>query len=142
MTLQASGQISFGNIADEMQVDTENVSLASQSTDNVNGYSEPYPNATAPYAISEFYSYNHLAPRPEKSERRLKYNIEYIADSPMGIPMYYFNYINEAHGKGKFIGTMVDDLERLGFSDVLSTVDGNIFVNYSKIDVPFAQIED
>ena len=141
MTLQTEGQISFGNIAEEMQVDTINVSLTGQSTDNVNGYSEPYPNATAPYAISEFYSYNHTAGQG-RSERRLKYNIEYIADSPMGIPMYYFNYINEAHGKGKFIGTMTDDLERLGFSDVLSTVDGNIFVNYSKIDVPFAQIED
>lgn len=77
-----------------------------------------------------------------RSERRLKYNIEYIADSPMGIPMYYFNYINEAHGKGRYVGTMVDDLQRLGFNDVLSTIDGEIFVNYSKIDVPFAQIED
>ena len=79
---------------------------------------------------------------PGRSERRLKYNIEYIADSPMGIPMYYFNYINEAHGKGRYVGTMVDDLQRLGFNDVLSTIDGEIFVNYSKIDVPFAQIED
>ena len=77
-----------------------------------------------------------------RSERRLKYNIEYITDSPMGIPMYYFNYINEAHGKGRYVGTMVDDLQRLGYSDVLSTVNGDVYVNYAKIDVPFMKLED
>ncbi len=76
-----------------------------------------------------------------KSERRLKYNIEFIGDSPMGIPMYHFNYKDESHGKGRFVGTMVDDLERLGFSNTLLTAaDGSIFVNYSQIDVPFHNV--
>lgn len=75
-----------------------------------------------------------------RSERRLKYNIEFIGDSPMGIPMYHFNYKDESHGKGRFIGTMVDDLQRLGFEDVLINTDDGIFVDYSKIDVPFHNI--
>ena len=75
-----------------------------------------------------------------RSERRLKYNIEFIGDSPMGIPMYHFNYKDESHGKGRFIGTMVDDLQRLGFEDVLINTNDGIFVNYDKIDVPFQPI--
>ena len=75
-----------------------------------------------------------------RSERRLKYNIEYMGDSPMGIPMYHFNYKDESHGKGRFVGTMVDDLERLGFEDVLINTNDGIFVNYDKIDVPFQPI--
>ncbi len=59
----------------------------------------------------------------------------------MGIPMYHFNYKDESHGKGRFVGTMVDDLERLGFSNTLLTAaDGSIFVNYSQIDVPFHNV--
>lgn len=75
-----------------------------------------------------------------RSERRLKYNIEFIGDSPMGIPMYHFNYKNEEHGKGRFIGTMVDDLQRLGFEDSLFEQNGEIWVNYHKLDVPFESV--
>ena len=77
---------------------------------------------------------------PPPSERRLKYNIEYIGDSPMGIPMYHFNYKDESHGKGRFVGTMVDDLERLGFEAALIRTDGITLVDYSKIDVPFKSV--
>lgn len=75
-----------------------------------------------------------------RSERRLKYNIEFIGDSPMGIPMYHFNYKNEEHGKGRFVGTMVDDLQRLGFEKALIRTKDGIFVNYDKIDVPFHNV--
>jgi hypothetical protein len=77
-----------------------------------------------------------------RSERRLKYNIEFIGDSPMGIPMYHFNYKDESYGKGRFIGTMVDDLERLGFEDSVFEQNGEIWVNYDKIDVPFMKLKD
>jgi hypothetical protein len=72
-----------------------------------------------------------------KSERRLKYDIELVGESAMGIPIYHFNYKDEANGKGRFIGTMVDDLERLGFEDVLIHTKDGILVDYNKIDVPF-----
>ncbi len=75
-----------------------------------------------------------------RSERRLKYNIEYMGDSLMGIPMYHFNYKDESYGKGRFVGTMVDDLERLGFEKALIRTEDGIFVNYDKIDVPFHNI--
>ena len=75
-----------------------------------------------------------------RSERRLKYNIEFIGDSPLGIPIYHFNYKNELYGKGRFIGTMVDDLQRLGYEDVLINTDDGIFVDYNKIDVPFHNV--
>ena len=58
----------------------------------------------------------------------------------MGIPMYHFNYKDETNGKGTFIGTMVDDLQRLGFEDVLRHTEEGILVDYSKIDVPFHTI--
>ena len=76
-----------------------------------------------------------------KSERRLKYNIEFVGNSPMGIPMYHFNYKNEKDGVGRFIGTMVDDLQRLGFEDALIYGEDAIYVNYSKIDVPFENVK-
>ena len=76
-----------------------------------------------------------------RSERRLKYNIEFIGDSPMGIPMYHFNYKNEEHGKGRFVGTMVDDLQRLGFEDNVFEQNGELWVIYDKkIDVPFESV--
>ena len=75
-----------------------------------------------------------------KSERHLKYNIELVGESAMGIPMYHFNYKDEANGKGRFIGTMVDDLERLGFHEALTHTEDGILVDYSKIDVPFHTI--
>ena len=75
-----------------------------------------------------------------RSERRLKYNIEFIGESPMGIPMYHFNYKDESHGKGRFVGTMVDDLQRLGFEDSLFEQNGEIWVNYHKLDVPFESV--
>ena len=37
---------------------------------------------------------------------------------------------------------MVDDLERLGFEDSVFEQNGEIWVNYDKIDVPFMKLED
>jgi len=73
-----------------------------------------------------------------RSERRLKKNIEYIGISPMGIPIYHFEYKNSEHapnGKGRYVGTMVDELQKLGFLDVLFTKDGDVWVDYNKLDI-------
>jgi len=77
-----------------------------------------------------------------KSERHLKTDIEFIGESKMGIPMYHFNYKDVANGIGRFIGTMVDDLQRLGFEDVLIHSEDGILVDYNKIDVPFGNISN
>jgi len=55
--------------------------------------------------------------------------------------MYHFNYKNEKDGVGRFVGTMVDDLQRLGFEDALIYGDDAIYENYSKIDVPFELVK-
>jgi len=73
-----------------------------------------------------------------RSERRLKKNIEYIGISPMGIPIYHFEYKNSEHapnGKGRYVGTMADELQKLGFLDVLFTKDGDVWVDYNKLDI-------
>lgn len=73
-----------------------------------------------------------------RSERRLKSNINFIGNSPMGIPIYEFEYKNPLHapyGPGKYIGTMVDDLQKLGLGHIIFEKDGSLWVDYDKIDV-------
>jgi hypothetical protein len=77
-----------------------------------------------------------------KSERHLKSDIKLIGESKMGIPIYHFNYKDVADGIGRFVGTMVDDLQRLGFKDALIHTEDTILVDYSKIDVPFGNINN
>jgi len=75
-----------------------------------------------------------------RSERRYKQNIKQIGTSPMGIPIYEFEYKNKLHGSGKYVGAMVDDLMRIGFESALYTLNNEIWVDYDKIDVPFEKI--
>lgn len=73
-----------------------------------------------------------------RSERRLKFNIEFIGNSKSGIPMYHYEYKNPIHapyGPGRYVGTMVDDLIRLGYSKSIIDIDGDIFVDYNQLDV-------
>lgn len=75
-----------------------------------------------------------------KSERRLKMNIELIGTSPMGIPIYEFEYKNKLNGAGRYVGTMVDDLERLGFTNAILNMGNEIWVDYNQIDVDFKKV--
>jgi hypothetical protein len=65
MTITGSGQISFADINIELNRNaTASLSLASASIGfyaPINKCASPFPNSTAPYAISEWYGYNHLA---------------------------------------------------------------------------------
>lgn len=61
MALQSSGQISLGDIANEMGVSLSNVSLFAYSSLNVNQNSTSKPDGSAPHSISEFYGYDHTA---------------------------------------------------------------------------------
>lgn len=73
-----------------------------------------------------------------RSERRLKTNIRFIKNSQSGIPIYHFEYKNSSHapyGPGTYVGTMVDDLERLGYNNAIIKFDDGIFVDYEQIDV-------
>jgi hypothetical protein len=70
MALPASGQLSIGDIRSELQNTGKanfKLSLAGNPSTRNEGFtpknqnSSPKPNATSPYAISEWYSYNHSA---------------------------------------------------------------------------------
>jgi len=76
-----------------------------------------------------------------RSDRRLKQNISFKYNSPSGIPIYEFEYTNESDGIGTYVGTMAQDLIKLGIHEsVITGRDGYYFVDYSKIDVDFRKI--
>jgi len=73
-----------------------------------------------------------------KSDRRLKHNIVFRTYSKSGIPVYEFEYINKADGEGTYIGTMAQDLLKLGKSEaVITDKEGYYLVDYNKVDVDF-----
>lgn len=76
-----------------------------------------------------------------KSDRRLKRNIVFRTYSKSGIPVYEFEYINKADGEGTYIGTMAQDLLKLGKSEaVITDKEGYYLVDYNKVDVDFYEI--
>jgi len=76
-----------------------------------------------------------------RSDRRLKHNILFKEYSESDIPIYEFEYINKSDGVGIFVGTMAQDLIKLGIHEsVITGNDGYYFVDYSKIDVDFRKV--
>ena len=77
-----------------------------------------------------------------KSDRRLKRNIVFRTYSKSGIPVYEFEYIDKADGEGTYMGTMAQDLIKLGREDavLMSKDKSHYLVDYSKIDVDFYKI--
>ena len=71
------------------------------------------------------------------SDRKLKKNIEYKFDSPSGIPVYNFEYIDTKHGSGVYQGVMSDEVPR---EAVIMHPDGHEMVNYSMLDVDFKKL--
>jgi hypothetical protein len=75
---------------------------------------------------------------PVASDRRLKCDIEFIGQSPKGVPIYYFKYITKPDGP-VYQGTIAQDLLELGFKEAVKkdAATGMYLVDYSKIDVIF-----
>ena len=68
------------------------------------------------------------------SDRRLKANIDYIGDSPSGIKIYEFNYLNnDVRHRGVIANELVDSYP----SAISEDKDGYYMVDYSQIDVDF-----
>jgi len=76
-------------------------------------------------------------PAPTGSDRRLKKNINQIGQSPNGLNIYSFEYIDAKFGKGLFQGVMSDEVPK---EAVIKGNDGYDRVNYSLLDVEFKQI--
>jgi hypothetical protein len=77
------------------------------------------------------------AGNPIGSDRKLKKNIEYKFDSPSGLPVYNFEYIDAKHGSGVYQGVMADEVPR---EAVIMHPDGYEMVNYSMLDVDFKKL--
>ena len=71
------------------------------------------------------------------SDRKLKKNIEYKFNSPSGLPVYNFEYIDAKHGSGVHQGVMSDEVPR---EAVIMHPDGHEIVNYSMLDVDFKKL--
>ena len=73
------------------------------------------------------------------SDRKLKKNIKLIGNSPSGLRIYAFEYIDKVFGEGVFQGVMSDEMS----SDVvIKHPAGYDMVDYSKIDVEFKNIDN
>tara|TARA_R110000824_G_scaffold239639_1_gene428308 strand:- start:13399 stop:14367 length:969 start_codon:yes stop_codon:yes gene_type:complete len=71
------------------------------------------------------------------SDRRLKKNIKLIGNSPSGLRIYAFEYINKAFGDGIYQGVMSDEIPK---SAIVKHRNGYDMVDYSKLDVKFKNI--
>jgi len=72
------------------------------------------------------------------SDRKIKKNIKHIFNSPSGLPVYSFEYIDSKHGDGVFQGVIADEIPQ---EAVFSHSDGYDMVDYSMIDVEFKKLK-
>ena len=78
------------------------------------------------------------AAQVDPSDINLKWNIIKVGKSLSGIPIYEFSYIGESV---RYIGTMAQDLLRMGRADAVSVMDNGYYaVDYNKIDIEFGEI--
>ncbi len=78
-----------------------------------------------------------LAPKPPASDRRLKTDIIKIGESPSGLNIYSFEYIDKSFGEGTYSGVMSDEIPK---EAVTKGNDGFDRVDYSQLDVEFKKI--
>ena len=77
------------------------------------------------------------------SDDRFKYNLNRVGTSPSGIPKYTFKYrLDGPHGP-TWTGTSAQDLLAMGRGDAVfqKEKDGFYYVDYSKLDVDFEQVQ-
>ena len=70
------------------------------------------------------------------SDVRLKKNINKIGESPSGLNIYSFEYIDSKYGKGLFQGVISDEIPQ----EAVTKINGYDHVYYSMLDVEFKQI--
>jgi len=73
----------------------------------------------------------------QKSDRRLKENIQKIGESISGLGIYKFNYIGKAK---QYIGAMADEVIKVVPEAAVLRPDGFYGVNYDLIDVDFKEV--
>ena len=90
--------------------------------------------------------------RGGRSDRRLKHNLVFIKNSPLGIPIYEFNFkpeyshlLNDTNlynvdVSARYRGVLAQDLLELGYQDSVFIQDNYYCVNYDQIDVDFVEV--
>ena len=78
-----------------------------------------------------------------KSDDRLKYDITRVGTSPSGVPEYTFKYRLDGEHGPTYKGTSAQDLLDIGRKDAVGQTekDGFYYVDYSKLDVDFEQVQ-
>tara|TARA_B110000902_G_scaffold242200_1_gene293318 strand:- start:1853 stop:2806 length:954 start_codon:yes stop_codon:yes gene_type:complete len=76
-------------------------------------------------------------PKPDPSDRRLKTDILKTGESPSGLNIYSFEYIDKSFGEGTYSGVMSDEIPK---EAVTKGNDGFDRVDYSQLDVEFKKI--
>ena len=71
------------------------------------------------------------------SDRKIKKNIKYVFNSPSGLPVYNFEYIDAKHGSGVYQGVMSDEVSK---EAVIMHPEGYEMVDYSMLDVEFKKL--
>jgi len=89
--------------------------------------------------VSAYATMNTPATPPPASDKRLKKNIEKIGESPSGLNIYSFEYIDNINGDGVYQGVMSDEIPTKA---VVVHEDGYDRVDYSKLDVEFKKISN
>ena len=87
-----------------------------------------------------------------RSDRRLKYNLVFIENSPSGIPIYEFNFkpkyshlVNDTNLytidiSARYRGVLAQDLLDLGYQDSVFIQADYYCVKYDEIDVDFVEV--
>ena len=77
------------------------------------------------------------------SDDRLKSTYNRVGTSPSGVPIYTFRYKHEGDHGPWYTGTSAQDLLEMGRDDavVQKEKDGFYYVDYSKLDVEFEQVQ-
>ena len=90
--------------------------------------------------------------RGGRSDRRLKHNLQFIENSPSGIPIYEFNFkpeyshlLNDTNlysvdVSARYRGVLAQDLLELGYQDSVFIQDNYYCVKYEQIDVDFVEV--
>ena len=87
-----------------------------------------------------------------RSDRRLKHNLQFIENSPSGIPIYEFNFkpeyshlLNDTNlysidVSARYRGVLAQDLLDLGYQNSVFIQDDYYCVKYDEIDVDFVEV--
>lgn len=118
--------------------DTTNPAFQGKASDQFSNYGPQLPSNTNYDASGQYIGPMSMNWSGVGSDRKLKKNITKIGESPSGLNIYSFEYIDQAKfGEGIFQGAMADEVPQ---NAVTKGSDGFDRVNYSLLDIEFKKI--